>query len=301
MPTVLNVNPLDIDFTDPKIVMGQDFTCHYQYASLHDESLYLQTPSFLSKGPSKSRFNDQLQLFIPKACTSTLLKIDERAKQAFKCPPDAPKHWKKRFENENVYKELKSDKLYLKFSKDLKCFNEKGEVIHRDLTAGRYTLILHVIGIFIGNHGSTQYLASLQVKIKQVQFEPQSQTESLFIQPTPPHRRGGTLSKFDIDDLPTEVGDDESENLPRRKKRKVQKQVTSASTSNDDEDDDDDDDKDLVVRSKKARKLLKLFRLNNYGTQHPTEEEQRDHDKFLESLDEQLCDLLGQDWQVKYL
>ena len=221
MPTVLTIDPLEIDFTDPKIVMGQDFTCNYQYASVHDEPLYVQTPSFFSKGPSKSRFNDHLQLFIPKACTSTLLKIDERAMQLLKCPGDAPQHWKKRFEKEDVYKQLSSDKLYLKFSKDWKCFNEKGEIIHRELTSGKYTLVLHIIGIFIGTHGSTPYLASLQAKIKQVQFEPQVQSESLFIQSTLPNRRGVTLPKLDIDDLPAAV-DDDCESLPKKKKRKVQ-------------------------------------------------------------------------------
>ena len=294
MPTIMNVNPLEIDFTDPKVVMGKDFTCHYQYASLHNEPLYVQTPSFLSKGPTKSRYNDQLQLFIPKASTSTLLKIDDRAKQTLKCPTDAPHHRRKKFENENVYKQLASAKLYLKLSKDSKYFNGKGEVIHRELSAGKYTLVLHVIGIFIGNHGSTPHQASLQVRIKQVQFEPQMQSESLFIQPSLQNRRGVTLPKFDIEDIPTVVDDDESDHIAC-KKRKVQKEAVNKASS------DADDDKELLVRSKKIQKLLQAYRMNNYGTQHPTEEEQLEHEEYLNSLNSQLCDLLGEDWCEKYL
>ena len=298
MPTILNVDPVDIEFSHPKSVKGKGFTCHYQYASLHGEGLYLQTPSFLSKGPKKSRFNDEFQLLIPKACTSQLLAIDERAMQSLKCPDDTPKHLRKSFETKEGYKQLQSDKVYLKFSKDWKCFNKKGEVINCDLTTGSYTLVLQIIGIFIGHHGSTSNIASLQVRIKQVQFDAKPQMESLFINSNLANRRGVTLPKLDIDDIPEVLSD---ERRPK-KKAKVEKKVTLPPTPSTSSDDDDDvDDKDLHLQSKRVKRLLQAFRLNNYPTQQETKEEQIAHDDFLASVDSELCSLLGNDWKVNYL
>ena len=309
MPTVLTVKPSEVQFSSPKIVMGQNFTCHYQYASLRNEPLYLQTSSFFSKGPRKSRYSDHLQLLLPKTCTSTLLSIDEKAKQSLKCPNDATKQLRKNFESKDGYKQLQSDKVYLKFANDWKCFNEKGEVIHCDLSSGTYTLVLHIIGIFIGHHGSTSNVASLQVRIKQVKFEAKPQMESLFIKPTLTNRRGVAVPKLDIDNIPTVVSDD-SEGKPKKKKAKVEKKVSLPHTpiysdtdgdDDDDDDEDDDDRKDFLVRSKRAKRLLQAFRLNNYPTQQETKEEQIVHDDYLASLDVELCNLLGNDWKVNYL
>ena len=281
------IQPEEIYFSSPRPVTTDNFTCYYQNASMDSKPLYVETSSFYSRGLNKSKFSDQMQLRIPEECTSTLIQIDEKAKQALKCPPNFAKKWRKDFENKEIYKSLPYDKLFLKFSADWKCFNKEGEVIDIALTAGNYRLVLHVIGIYIGNHGSTPYLASLQVKIKQVEFEPEGE-ESMFSKSKLCKSRGVVSPKLHTETLPEAVGDDF---VSPAKKVKVSSLSSNSSCDGDTEDDDE-----LRVRSKKIERLLEAYRLNNYPTQQPTEEEQIEHDKYLDSLDSELCDFLGEEW-----
>ena len=85
---------------------------------------------------------------------------------------------------------------------------------------------------------------------------------------------------------------------PRKKARIQKDNPLSPNTSNDS--DDGDSGKELLIRSKKVKKLLQAYRMNNYPTQQETHEEQIIHDRHLDLLRSQLCDLLGEDWE-KYL
>lgn len=316
MPACLDVNPSDIDFTKPVTVVNEAYSCHYQYASIKGEPIYIQTPKFYSKGSIKSRFNDKLQLILPSHCALTLLKVDAKAKNMFQLPKDAVNQSWKRFAKDDIYKSIDGDKLYLKFSNDYSCYDTDGNVMNDcELSAGDYTLILHVIGIYIGSHGSSSHMASLMVRIKQVQFSAKVQSECLFIRPSLLERRGKTLPQLNLKDIGPAVGDLDPSNIatPKRRTVKAPKRKLVFSTSDDEEekvdkvikstdsDSEEGEEEDLRIRSEKANSLLNAYRMNDYSTQQVNREEQIIHDSFLASLDSQLCDILGNDWKDKHL
>ena len=88
-----------------------------------------------------------------------------------------------RFDNGEAYKSILSERLYLKPTRNLLVFDTENKPFDGSLNDGMYSVIVHVTGIYIGSHGSTDKNASLQVGVKQIQYEPQSHT-SLFAKPS---------------------------------------------------------------------------------------------------------------------
>ena len=63
--------------------------------------------------------------------------------------------------------------LYFKLSHDCVFFYKDKSVIGPvDMSHGNYRVIFKIIGIYMGPHGATDKLGSLQVRIIQMQYEP---------------------------------------------------------------------------------------------------------------------------------
>ena len=77
-------------------------------------------------------------------------------------------------DKQRVYKLLpKSNYLFAKLGRGVQYFNQNCQPIMREsLAYGQYRVIIHVKGIYIGPHGDTPARASLQMKIKQIQYVP---------------------------------------------------------------------------------------------------------------------------------
>ena len=72
----------------------------------------------------------------------------------------------------SLYRSLnQSDYLYAKLERECAIFNTKRQVIKREETGfGEYRILLHVKGLYLGSHSTPGKLASLQMRITQIQF-----------------------------------------------------------------------------------------------------------------------------------
>ena len=182
MSTILHFDPSKLTFAKAHSVRASQLNFQFQSVTYDGQSCLLQTKPFFGNGLINSKFQDQPQMLIPISSIPLLKVIDEKAKEVLDFPEDAPSSWKDSFISKEAYKSLNNDKLYLK-TKDLQIYDIDGEIYDGELKQGTYSAILHVVGIYIGSHGSTDKRASLQVKVKQLQYEPQS-NKCLFVKPT---------------------------------------------------------------------------------------------------------------------
>ena len=292
MPTVTKVNVSDLHFSAPVKVKAKEFTCHYQYASYKHETLYMETPYFESNGPYKSQFNDKLHLLMHDSSIDLFRDIDEKAKKCLSLPDDAPKQWKKCFENKQAYRCLPSEKLYIKLAPDLKIFNAKGEVTTEPLGRGRYKAVIQIIGIYIGHHGFLPQFASLQMKVKQLKYLPC--TESLFLEEGNPSFGDVSPQNAVSDELSSETVSTTSR-LKRHGQALPKLNIVAPILMGAD-DKEEEEETEMHVPIEKCEDvdhLLTLYRMNDYPTQQQTEEEQERHDKFLMSIATRLDELRG--------
>ena len=182
MSTILHFDPSKLTFARAHGVRANHLNYQFQTVTYDGQSCLLQTKPFLASGLIKSQFQDKPQVLIPMTSIPILKVIDEKAKEALDFPEDAPSSWKDSFISKEAYKSLNTEKLYLK-TKDLQIYDINGEPYDEELKEGTYSAILHVVGIYIGSHGSTDKRASLQVKVKQLQYEPRF-NKCLFVKPT---------------------------------------------------------------------------------------------------------------------
>ena len=76
--------------------------------------------------------------------------------------------------SESLYRPLyKSDHLFSKLSPDCSFFNNRRQLIKREeLGHGEYRVVLLITGIYIGSHAQSDKLASLHMRISQIQYQP---------------------------------------------------------------------------------------------------------------------------------
>ena len=76
--------------------------------------------------------------------------------------------------NESLYRPLyKSDHLYSKLAPDCSFFNNRRQLIKKEeLGYGEYRVVIAVSGLYIGSHAQEDKLASLHMRITQIQYRP---------------------------------------------------------------------------------------------------------------------------------
>ena len=165
-----------LKFKPPRKVQGIGTSFFFQSLSYGDDGFYLQTPFFYSNGMSVSNYNNmrQMRVTFPEWQQSILKNIDSAAQEHLVCPDSAPAHWKKSLEEGRSYKKIPEfDSLFLKLSDHFQAFDLFQNVMEcDDLKRGRYIALIHVTGIYLGAHGTTGKLASLQMKVLQLLYEP---------------------------------------------------------------------------------------------------------------------------------
>lgn len=165
-----------LKFKPPRKVQGIGNSFFFQSLSYGDDGFYLQTPFFHSNGMSVSNYSNmrQMRVTFPEWQQRILKTIDSAAQEHLVCPDSAPAHWKKSLEEGRSYKKIPEfDSLFLKLSDHFQAFDLFQNVMEcDDLKRGRYIALIHVTGIYLGAHGTTGKLASLQMKVLQLLYEP---------------------------------------------------------------------------------------------------------------------------------
>ena len=165
-----------LKFRPTRKVQGIGNTFYFQTLNYGDDGLYLQVPFFHSNGMSSSSYSNlrQMRVSFPKWKQTILKMIDSFAKECVELPDSAPVHWKKKLEEGSGFKDLPEfDTLFLKLSDHFQAFDVLSNPMDcDDLKRGRYMGLVHVTGLYIGAHGSTGKLASLQMKVLQLVYEP---------------------------------------------------------------------------------------------------------------------------------
>ena len=121
----------------------------------------------------------QMRVTFSDQQTKFLQDIDKIACQSVDLPSNAPSHWAKALEDGSAYRPLHRDSNtdenshYLKLSERFNAFDMFHNSLGREeLKRGRYIALVQVTGIYIGAHGATGKLASLQMRLVQVMFDP---------------------------------------------------------------------------------------------------------------------------------
>ena len=165
-----------VKFKPARKVQGINNSFYFQSLCYGDDGLYLQVPSFNSTGMSVSQYSNmrQMRVTFPKWQQNILRTIDEVAQEHVQCPDSAPSHWSKALEEGKAYKTIPEyDSLFLKLSEYFQAFDPFMNLRDCDeLKRGKYIALIHVTGIYLGAHGTTGKLASLQMKVIQLIHEP---------------------------------------------------------------------------------------------------------------------------------
>ena len=169
------LNHKDITFEEPNIhyfsgVENKHF--YLQELKYQNKSLYIQSDWFVSEGPKVNSFQKpEILLKAAGAVKNTLQSIEALAKAQIKYPTEYEVDEEKKDEYFKCIPD-KSDFLYCKMAQDAQCFDiDCHPLAPQSLSYGRYRAILHVKGIYIGQHGPSKSLASLMIKVEQLQYE----------------------------------------------------------------------------------------------------------------------------------
>ena len=150
---------------------GGDKHYYLQDIKYNGNALYITSDWFLSEGPKKDDRSKAEMLIKIDPSTKNILKfIEDEAKTQVAFPNEYQVQNDKR----DVYFKSLPDKdfLYIKFDQGIQCYDKKlRPMALANLQYGKYRVILFVKGIYIGGHGSNEHLASLHLKIKQIQCE----------------------------------------------------------------------------------------------------------------------------------
>lgn len=147
---------------------------HYYLQELKcdGKAFYIQSDWFVSEGPKMNSFQKpEILLKSAGVIKNTLKSIETLAKAQMKYPSEYEVELGKKDEYFKCIPD-KSDFLYCKLAQGARCFDlDCHPLAPQSLAYGRYRVILHVKGIYIGSHGPTKALASLMIKVEQLQYE----------------------------------------------------------------------------------------------------------------------------------
>ena len=154
---------------------------YFQSLSYDGKELYLQVPFFQANGMSHSSYTNmrQMRVTLPKWQQDLLCVLDGVAKENVKCPQEASASWFKLFDDGSAYRNIVDpETLYLKLSESFQAFDVYKNIIDCDeLKRGQYMALIQLTGIYIGGHGPTGKLASLQMRLSQLVYQPMPHDE----------------------------------------------------------------------------------------------------------------------------
>ena len=149
---------------------------HFQSCTYQDKDFYIEVPFFKSNGMTQSSFSNMLQMRVtfPKWQQKLLNLLDMAAREHAQCPEDANTNWKSSFNDGSAYKDIADyEHVFLKLSECFQAFDVfRNTMDTDDLKRGNYMALIHVTGIYVGGHGPTGKLASLQMKLTQLLYQP---------------------------------------------------------------------------------------------------------------------------------
>ena len=171
METALNAKLLKFDPLERHELNSVNRHYYTQRLQYNDNDLMLQVDWFKSEG-IRHGFDKKPEMLIPvsQVFNKNLKLVEDEAIRQLKLPADLQNS----LSNENAFKHLPLLKyVYAKLNRDTVVFNKYCTVLKKEaLTYGEYRVILHVKGLYIGPHGQANKLASLQLRICQIQFCP---------------------------------------------------------------------------------------------------------------------------------
>ena len=170
----MTFNATDIKFEEPIQRQILPFGRHYYTQALKckGNDLILASDWFLSHGIITDQLDGKPEIKV-KNClgvVNILHEIEQVAIEQMKLPSEY--NYSGSFES--VFKHFPSaSNLYFKLSHDCVFFDKDKSVIRPvDMSHGNYRVIFKINGIYMGPHGATEKLGSLQVRIIQMQYEP---------------------------------------------------------------------------------------------------------------------------------
>lgn len=146
-------------------------TYYMQDLIYQNQPLYIQSDWFLSDGP---KLNDYKK-------PELLVKIDGQMKSLFQAVENAARTQVKypeafKFDStknkDDFYRKLpEKGAMYCKLDRAVQAFDKNCKLLSANsLAYGKYRVIIHIKGIYIGQHGEQTYLSSLHMKIVQIQY-----------------------------------------------------------------------------------------------------------------------------------
>ena len=175
---VTSANVLDtqaLQFEEPVRyeINGGEKQYYMQDIKYNGQDLYLQSDWFLSKGPRKNIFNN--------AKTEILVTVDKNLKEVMKALENVAKtkviypaeYQIDSNQKDKYFKCLPEDKkcIFGKIGQGIQCYDKNCKAMNFDkLDYGNYRVIFMVKGIYIGTHGPSDHLASLHMKVMQIQY-----------------------------------------------------------------------------------------------------------------------------------
>ena len=157
-------------------------TYYLQHLSTDNNGKVLITSDWFRSDGIKTGVNNKAQmLFKTSGIVRNYLNVIEAAAvQQLKIPIDLVREHG--IPNDcpatSMYRTLnQSEYLYAKLDRECSIFNSKRQIIKKEDTGfGEYRILLHVKGLYLGSHSSPSKLASLQIRIIQIQFREVSMT-----------------------------------------------------------------------------------------------------------------------------
>ena len=170
----MTFNPTDITFEEPTrhqiLPLGRSY--YTQALKCSGNDLIIASDWFSSShGISYSHMDHKPEIRVMncQAIVKILHTIEDVAVKQLKLPAE----FNHSGSNEPVFKRLPSAyNLFFKLSSDCVFFDENKSITKPvDWGFGNYRVVFKIVGLYIGPHGMTEKLASLQVRIIQVQYE----------------------------------------------------------------------------------------------------------------------------------
>lgn len=171
LDTALNCKQLKFDKPERHDLSSGNRHYYTQSLNYNGRQLMLTTDWFRSEGICYGLDKRPEMLVSLSPHYRNIFKaIEEEAIKQLKLPSE----FQTNESNEAVFKRMPSSTaIFAKLNRDAAFFNKLCNPLKRDeLTYGDYRVILHVKGIYIGQHGHASKLVSLQLRICQVQFIP---------------------------------------------------------------------------------------------------------------------------------
>ena len=216
MPNPLTYN---IQFADPEARTLESLgkTYYTQDVTNHGQEIMLCTDWFKSDGVQGGIGGKPEMMFKTTGAVREVLNIIEgEAVRQLRVPVEVMREYginAEVTENKALYKPLfNSEYLFAKLHRDCTIFNTRRELMKREaLGYGEYRVVIHVKGLYIGNLNLEGKVASLTVRIYQIQYRPVNVT-CLF--ESAPGLMTGNLPKPTAQGMQTETAQNSKQNIP---------------------------------------------------------------------------------------